>query len=236
MANKGRARVMKRWIGDSLRYQFTHWKQVLRQAKELRATFARREAFLADLFIFADWPESLLNNLARRCKERTIKAGEVLASVSSLVRHVSFVQAGEIKLVVPKDAKSNMMEMQLAMRGAGDIVGAFALSSLTDQNVAAAKWKYNVVAASSEAQHPFPFHPSQQEPNPFQHLMSCRAASSRRSHPVWCQVRLLEMTLRDFKDYVALSHRGSTRKALAGMVTLEEELWKRYHAQREAPP
>ena len=60
------------------------------------------------------------------------------------------------------------------------------------------------------------------------------ASCSRRRLSYCCQVRLLEMTLRDFKDYVALSHRGSTRKALAGMVTLEEELWKRHHAQREA--
>ena len=160
---------------------------MLRQAKNFRLCetrgFPRRPVHLRD------WPESLLTTCA--AVQRAYHQGQVLASVSSLVRHVSFVQAGEM-LVVPRPS---MMEMQLAMRGAGDIVGAFALSSLTDQNVAAAKWKCNVVAASSEAQHPFPFHPSQQEPTPFQHLMSCRAASSRRSRPVWCQVRLLEMTL-----------------------------------------
>jgi len=85
-------------------------------------TLAKRQSFLRTLYIFEDWPDSLLLNLARRCKERRLKPGEQMAAIGSFIKEVFFIQSGETKLLLPKDHKTPL-DMNLATRGVGDILG-----------------------------------------------------------------------------------------------------------------
>merc|ERR1712070_693421 len=101
-ADKIRARVLERWSGTSLVFNFGHWKRVGQRAQELRRTSEERAGWLKELYMSAEWPMASLINLAGRMKERAVTAGEQVALAGEQVAHIIFIRAGELKLVVPK--------------------------------------------------------------------------------------------------------------------------------------
>lgn len=148
-ADKIRARVLERWSGTSLVFNFGHWKRVVQRAQELRRTSEERAGWLKELYMFAEWPMASLINLARRMKERAVTAGEQVALAGEQVAHIIFIRAGELKLVVPKGHRCGggaaMHPIQLATRGAKDTVGEFVCL----QKKGTGKWSYNVVAGTA---------------------------------------------------------------------------------------